>query len=265
MSVVHTLTAADVLSIHEVLAADFAIADDPISPPGVKSMHLLESAVSRQTTGHGGMMKYDTSATSAASLTYGICSNHPFHNGNKRTSLVAMLCHLDKNEFTIAEKVAHAELYEFILKVARHGFAEKIGRRDQSDVEVQEMAKWIRKRTRKIERGERIVTFRELMSILSAYDFEFEDFHDNTCDLVRYENTSVFLGLGRRTNRTRIMRMGFPGPGQVVSRALLKEVRERCELTDKHGIDSHAFYAKERPTDYFIMAYRGTLRRLSRV
>ena len=105
-----TLSASEVLAIHDVLAADFAAADDPISPAGVKSMNLLESAVSRQFTGYEGRLKYDTPILNAASLTYGICSNHPFHNGNKRTSLVAMLCHLDRNDLTFEDGLAHDEL-----------------------------------------------------------------------------------------------------------------------------------------------------------
>jgi len=75
--------------------ADFAGTGDPIAPPGVRSMTLLESAVSRQHTALGGRLKYADPVSSAATLLYGICSDHPFHNGNKRTALVAMLVHLD--------------------------------------------------------------------------------------------------------------------------------------------------------------------------
>lgn len=262
---IHTLSAADVLSIHEVLAADFAAAADPISPPGIKSEHLLQSAVSRQLTGYDGKMKYETAVMNAAALTYGICSNHPFHNGNKRTSLVSLLCHLDKNDLTFSEKTSHDELYDFMLKVANHGFAERGRKGDQSDAEVEEMGRWIRKRTRKVERGERIVTFRELKSILGTYGFQLEDLRDNSCDLVRYEDKSVWLGFGKKTQRIRVMRMGYPGDGQVVGKNLLRAVREQCSLTDRDGIDSHAFYARARPTDYFVATYRGTLRRLARV
>lgn len=262
---VNTLSPGEVLSIHDVLTHDFAVAADPISPAGIRSHHLLESAVSRQFTGYEGRLKYHTSVLNAAALTYGICSNHPFHNGNKRTSLVAMMCHLDKNDLMFAEQVSHDDLYEFMLKVARHGFAVRGKARDQSDGEVEEMARWIRKRARHVDRGERIVTFRELKSILKSHGFEIEDLRDNSCDLVQYEEKSVWLGFGRRTHRHRIMRMGYPGDGKVVGRNLLRDVRERCALTDRHGIDSHAFYAKARPTDYFVSTYRGTLRKLARV
>jgi death-on-curing protein len=260
-----TLTASDVLAIHEVLAADFAAALDPISPAGVRSQNLLESAVARQFTGYAGRMKYDNAVSNAASLTYGVCCNHAFHNGNKRTALVTMLCHLDRNDLTFSENVSHDDLYSFMLKVASHGFSEKGKSGDQSDVEVEEMARWIRKRTRRIERGERVITFRELKGILTRFGYVLEDLRNNSVDLVRYRERSSWLGLKKHTERIRIMRMAYPGDGQVVGKGLLRDLRERCGLTEADGVDSHTFYAKERPADYFVQHYRGVLRRLARV
>ena len=260
-----TLSAADVVAIHDVLAADFAAADDPISPAGVKSPHLLESAVSRQLTGFEGRLKYGTPSSNAASLTYGICCNHPFHNGNKRTALVSMLCHLDRNDLTFQHDVTHDQLYAFMIKVAAHGFANKGRRGDQSDAEVEEMTQWIKKRCRKVERGERVITFRELKAILTRYGFHFEDLRNNSVDLVRYQEESSWFGLKKQRNRVRIMRMGYPGDGQVVGRNQLRDIRERTSLTERDGIDAQMFYAKERAADFFVQTYRGLLRRLARV
>ena len=96
-----TLSAEDVLQIHEILVADFQESGDPISPPGVRSVSLLQSAVGRQTTGIGSVLKYPDPIFNAATLLYGLCNDHPFHNGNKRTALVAALVHLDRNKFTL--------------------------------------------------------------------------------------------------------------------------------------------------------------------
>ena len=93
-----TLNVEEVLRIHDILVEDFLASNDPISPAGVRSEQLLESAVSRQWTGLGQILKYPTPVESAATLLYGICGDHPFHNGNKRTALVSMLAHLDKNK-----------------------------------------------------------------------------------------------------------------------------------------------------------------------
>lgn len=257
----------DVKTIHDILTADFELAEDPISPSGIKSEHLLESAISRQHTGFGNKMKYDSAILNAASLTYGICSNHPFHNGNKRTSLVAMLCHLDKNDLTFKEDVSHSELYQFMLDIASHRFATTTvkGATDVSDGEVQQMAQWMRKRTRRVENGERLVTFRELRTILQAHGYHLEDLHNNTVDVVKYEEKSTWLGLRTEKKRVRVMRMSYPSDGQVVGRGLLRDLRKRCELSEREGIDSKIFYTKSLPTDHFVISYRGTLRRLARV
>ena len=263
---VYMLSPTDLRSIHEILTQDFADADDPISPAGIKSEHLLESAVGRQTTGFNGKLKYDTPIMNAAALTYGVCCNHPFHNGNKRTSLVAMLCHLDKNNFTFNEDVSHQRLYDFMLKVAAHGFAERAGKkRDQSDAEVEEMGRWIRKNVRRVETGERLITYRELRTILQDHGYALEDPHSNSIDVVKYEESKSWLGLRSKTQRNRVMRMSWPGEGRVVGKTLLRDLRKRCGLAEANGVDSRMFYAKSFPIDHFISQYRGTLKRLAKV
>jgi len=261
---IHMLTTEDVVNIHNVLIADFANSPDPISPPGLRSRDLLESAISRQTTGLEGRLKYDSPVVNAASLAYGICSNHPFFNGNKRVSLVALLCHLDKNHLTF-DGADQSELYDFMLKVAKHGFVSRRNGNDESDTEVQEMARWIKRRTRKIEKGERVVTFRELAAILRQHGFEIHGKKDNFADLIRTATKREWFGLRKRTVSERVMKIPYPNDGQVVGKGLLREIRKRCQLSDEDGFDSEAFYTTSRPADYFVARYRGVLRRLARV
>ena len=121
-----TLTIEEVLRIHHRLVEDFAASDDPISPSGVRSDNLLASAVSRQDTSLGDQLKYPDPISNAATLLYGICCDHPFHNGNKRTALVSMLAHLDKNKRTLFGTKRN-DLYSMVLEVAGHSFG---GRRD---------------------------------------------------------------------------------------------------------------------------------------
>ncbi|MBD2958424.1 type II toxin-antitoxin system death-on-curing family toxin, partial [Burkholderia pseudomallei] len=109
-SAIRTISSDEVLSIHELLALDMANSGDAISPAGVKNEVLLHSAVGRQTTGFGDKLKYNTVEANAATLCYGICCNHPFHNGNKRTALVAMLSHLDRNDRTFDSSVSQDNL-----------------------------------------------------------------------------------------------------------------------------------------------------------
>lgn len=144
-------------------------------------MNLLESAVFRQHTGSGNVMKYRTPAENAATLTYGICSNHAFHNGNKRTALVAMLVHLDKNRYVVKPGTSHTDLFELVRAIANHSLGQPRSdprkRRPtvvkvSDDEEVAEITKWIDKRFRSIVRGEKPISFSRLRQILNARGFQ---------------------------------------------------------------------------------------------
>jgi death-on-curing protein len=89
---------------------DFAGSNDPVDTPGPRDFGLLESAIARQQTGARHVLKYDTLYSNAATLTFGLCCNHPFHNGNKRTALISMIAHLEKNGHTLFG-TKHSELY----------------------------------------------------------------------------------------------------------------------------------------------------------
>jgi death-on-curing protein len=256
-----TLSTPEVLSIYDSLVLDFALSGDPMSPPGIKSMDLLESAVSRQHTGFDGRLKYETAQSNAATLCFGICCNHAFHNGNKRTALVAMLCHLDKNDRTFEEGVTQDELYQAMVRVADHSLG---GRHEDADEEVEALSKWIRKRIRIVEKGERNVTCRELRTILERHGFEFDNHDSNHISIYRTRKGMSFFGLGGKPKRELVMRIPYPRHGAQVGKGLLRELRERCEMSLGHGIDAKAFYTNSRPPDYFIARYSKTLQRLAK-
>ncbi len=91
------LKCKEVENIHRLLVKVYQGTDDPIDPPGVRDRNMLESALHRPRTEFDGTVKYPTIETSAAALLYALIHNHPFHNGNKRSSLVAVLAFLDRN------------------------------------------------------------------------------------------------------------------------------------------------------------------------
>ncbi len=261
------VSSEEVLSIHDELARDMADSGDAISPAGVKSVVLLHSAVGRQTTGYGDKLKYNTVEANAATLCYGICCNHPFHNGNKRTALVSMLSHLDRNDRTFDSSVSQDDLYELMKKIAGHGFVDsKSAARDQSDFEVEAIAGWLRKRTRRVERSERLVTYRELRTILGRYGFQLENLVGNRIDVVKCDTVTEGSWFFKRQKevKRRVARIGWPRDGATVSKQTLRELRRDCELTEDYGIDSAHFYASERPVDYFLMHYGSVLRRLAK-
>lgn len=284
---VESLTTEDVLLIHEILVRDFANSKDPISPPGVRDLGLLESAVSRQHVSYGGQQKYNTPVESAATLTFGICNNHAFHNGNKRTALVALLAHLDKNSLTLMG-TRQKDLYGMIMAVATHsvfklrsksarshrgrkgakGQKASSARGHNADAEVKALAAWIGDRAKKPRRGEKQITYRELNRILRRFGYELrvpKSGRGNHRDVVRVEEQTVGVIRKKQQIRTkRIGTVGYRDEGTVVVVSDLKKVRKLCRLREEDGVDSEAFYDAEAILDGFVNQYRGILNRLAK-
>lgn len=267
-----TLSVEDVLKIHEELVADFAATGDPIGPMGVRSIALLESAVGRQQASHGQTLKYSEPLGSAATLAFGICCDHPFVNGNKRTALVALLVHLDKNNLWL-HRTSQNELYQLMLAIADHSIGlrsdprrrARPAPRRRSDDEVSAVKSWLGERVEKVHRGERVLTFRQLRQILAPFDIFLETSHSNTIDVIRTEN--VPAGLFRRQPKVvarRLGSIGYRDEGTEVSFRDLKNLRKMCKLTEQDGVDSDAFYEKADVVDTFVNRYRTVLRRLAK-
>lgn len=132
--------------VHIGLVAMFAAEDDPVSPAGVKSPSLLESAVGRPHTGIGQADKYDTLYRKSAALFHSLTKNHPFHNGNKRTALVTLLTTLHRNNRRLKPEVSDDELFEFVVAVTADEFPTPQAAVDVDQV-VEEISKWIKERT----------------------------------------------------------------------------------------------------------------------
>ena len=266
MNNINTLSKEEVADIHEKLTLDALNSNDPISPSGIKDQNLLESAVSRQHVGYGTKLKYDTPVSNAATLCYGICLNHSFHNGNKRTALVSMLCHLDKNDLTFKDTVNQNILFSFMLNIASHKLvtAKKLkGVNDQSDAEIIEMTKWLQKKTRKLEKGERNLSYKEFEKTLREFDIHFENQQGNYIDVIKYTTRTRFITRKKIRVGEKVANIPY-FPGRTVGKNLIKSVRQKAGLTHKDGIDSALFYGTQSPPDDFIMKYRKTLQKLAK-
>ena len=114
------LSEGDVVDIHNALVAMFST-DDPIEPPGVRDANLLGSAVARPRTGLGNVDKYETIDKKAAALFHSLVKNHAFHNGNKRTALVALIVFLGRNG-KLLDEITDRELFDFVVSVAADTF-----------------------------------------------------------------------------------------------------------------------------------------------
>jgi len=268
-----TLSVEEVLQIHETLVAEFAASKDPISPPGVRSMHLLESAVERQNTSLGGVLKYPDPISNSATLLYGLCQDHPFHNGNKRTALVAMLVQLDKNKLTLFH-TAQNDLYELMLNVASHSIGIRIDKRAKTlkpirmsaDEEVAAISIWLKDRVDRLRRGERQISYRDLKRILERFNYVLEKPNNNVIDIVKYvEEKKGWLSTRVVRVRKHIGTVGWPGENRIVPIGEIKKVRKICRLCEEDGVDSDAFYNETAVIDSFVNRYRTVLRRLARV
>ena len=268
---INLLTASDIITIHNRLTIDAIESDDPISPPGVKNHNLLESAVARQQTGFGGVLKYNNPISNAATLCYGICCNHALHNGNKRTALLALFCHLDKNGITFNEKANRKDLFNFMLNIASHNLISKKKKKkthSTSDMEIDAMSHWINRRTRKIKKPERMLTYPKLEKLLKTHDIFFENSKGNYVDVIQYttiEKKKSFFSLKKEKIRTGKKIANIPYfPTRTVGKKLIKSIRKKANLTHVEGVDSVLFYGDERTPDDFILKYKGLLNKLAK-
>lgn len=238
------LSATEVAQIHWILVDDFAKSRDPIDPPGVKSQALLESAVGRLHTALGGDLKYPTLPMAASALLHAIICNHAFHNGNKRTALVATLSFLDRNGYLL--EADDDELFDYLMRIASHDIGDSV-----ADEEMLTIARWIHSHCRPISKLEKPLKFQELRTILLQYGCAFSK--------------------PKRGNRMNISRAGlatqvyYRNDGSDVERNTVHKIRQDLALTEADGYDSAIFYNSSKRVSEFIHRYRRTLDRLAKV
>lgn len=121
----HMLSVDGVKEIHFELAKIFAEENDPISPCGVKDINMLESACARPDAGLGRVEKYNSLELKVAALFHSLTKNHPFHNGNKRTAVAAMLSVLYKNNRRLSNQVSDDDIYDFAVNVTADSFPDE--------------------------------------------------------------------------------------------------------------------------------------------
>src|SRR4051812_42405268 len=113
------LSAEDLNEIHETVTDWFAQSEDPVFPPGLRDRPLLESAAARPNQLVGGKPAYTTNFDQAAALFHSLANNHAFHNGNKRTALVAAQVLLADDGYWL-DHPSDQEMIEFTRKAAAH-------------------------------------------------------------------------------------------------------------------------------------------------
>lgn len=116
------LTPEIVIAIHEMQLAEHG------GPAGIRDMGMLESALGRPQN------KFASGETDlvvlAAAYGFGVARNHPFIDGNKRTSLLVIYTFLGINDVDFI--VPEAEFATIILDLAA------------GEVSEESLARWIR-------------------------------------------------------------------------------------------------------------------------
>lgn len=91
--------------------------NDPVSAFSNHSRELLESALSLPQAAFGGRDMYPTLVEKAAVLWYTLNKNHPFQNGNKRISVMALVVFLYLNDHWLRAGIG--EIVEQTLSIAK--------------------------------------------------------------------------------------------------------------------------------------------------
>ena len=122
------------LSIDEVYTIHEKIIEKAGSIASVRDFSLLHSAVERPKAAFGGNEFYPTIFLKAAALLHSLCMNHPFTDGNKRTSWVSAKRFLKINSYHLQAK--RPEAVSFMLSV------------DNENLPLKEISSWLRRHCR---------------------------------------------------------------------------------------------------------------------
>ena len=123
------LTVKDVLLLHNLAI------DESGGSHGLRDLGLLESAVARPQASFGGEDLYPTIFIKAGTLVHSLLRNHPFVDGNKRTSMFSAMTFLELNGYRFIAK--QKEVVNFALKV------------ENERLSVEEIAKWLKGHVKK--------------------------------------------------------------------------------------------------------------------
>ena len=104
--------------IHDDLIGSLWPGIDPVARNEYRDIDLLESALGRPFHSAGGQDAYPTVIDKASALFHSMISNHPFHNGNKRTAVVAVDAFLMGNGYCLA--LNNTKMYELAQMTASY-------------------------------------------------------------------------------------------------------------------------------------------------
>lgn len=131
-SVVKYLSEGEVIAINEDMVSKFG------GLHGVKDSNMLSLAVGRPQMSVGFQDAYKTIFDKAAAMFHSIINNHPFLDGNKRTSLFSAVLFLEYNGWELDFKRKEA------VKFTR--------RAHNQDYTVDQISKWLKEHCMKLDK-----------------------------------------------------------------------------------------------------------------
>lgn len=268
------ISVQDAINMHDLLSNNVELLNimDPVEPRGVKSINMLESAISKQQAGFGDYFHYDNVYKNCAAVLYGIINNHPFNNGNKRTAFLCMLKHLFNNGYVLKCDVSQTEIYNFLIAIASNRLKQhaatqcpkfykqyaKINWDD--DLNILYIAHWIRRSAISKQRQIKYeLTDNELVKILNnaELDAKFEGHILKVSN--RVSLVDKFLGKSKKT-----CEYGRNAKKNRVSREIVHKIRKDFNLTSENGFDDVNFYNPETFFDQELLTYKSLIYKLSK-
>lgn len=261
-----TVGVFDVLRAHYLVADFFYGQESGLGGIGPRDMHLLHSAVYRQFVAYGGVSKWRTPFEKAATLVFGLITDHPFHDANKRTGLLTYLYALHKmNRFpTNGQK----DLEDFMVEIAERSLDKyrrmKELKKREDDADVLFIADYLKRNSRERDSRYYTITYNELDGRLGDFNHCLSNPRKNYIDVCRVESSREFFFFGKKKERlVTVCQVGFPGWKSQVGKGAISTIRKAARLTPEYGVDSATFYRGVDPLNALISQYEGPLRRLA--
>lgn len=131
-SIIRFLSEGEIIAINEEMISQYG------GLHGVKDLHMLRLAVGRPQTSVAFQDAYKSIFDKAAALFHSIINNHPFLDGNKRTSFLSAILFLEYNRWTV--EFRRKEAVKFTRKA------------HNEDYTVEQISKWLKEHSVKISK-----------------------------------------------------------------------------------------------------------------
>lgn len=261
-----TVGLLDVLRAHFLIADYFYGRESGLGGIGPRDIHLLHSSVYRQFVAYNGTVKWKTSFEKAATLVFGIVTDHPFYDANKRTGLLTYLYALHKMNRQPTNR--QNELEDFMVEIAERSLSKyrrmkELSKRED-DADVLFIADYMKRYSRERDSRYYAITYNELDRRLKEFGYCLANPHKNFIDICRIESYRKFGIFGKKCEKlVKVAQVGFPSWKSQVGKGAIATIRREAKLTPEHGVDSATFYRGADPLNSLIAQYETPLRRLA--